>query len=97
MNGLKRTLLLLPFALLCIGCSVSPHLVVPEHSHSNRKPETKHWGYEGVEGPEHWAMLDPSYMECETGREQSPINIVMPRHGEGQEELTLLKDYLVFL
>jgi len=40
-------------------------------------------------------MLDPSYMECETGREQSPINIVIPRHGEGQEELTLLKDYLV--
>ena len=46
------------------------------------------WGYEGVEGPNHWAMLDPSYMTCETGRQQSPINIVMPQHTENQEDLT---------
>jgi carbonic anhydrase len=52
------------------------------------KGGTKHWGYEGVEGPGHWAMLEPSYMTCEAGKQQSPINIEMPRHGENQEELT---------
>jgi carbonic anhydrase len=52
------------------------------------KGVTNHWGYEGVEGPGHWAMLEPSYMTCEAGRQQSPINIEMPRHGENQEELT---------
>ena len=57
---------------------------------SASKVPTDHWGYEGVEGPSHWAMLTPSYMTCEAGREQSPINIVMPRHGENQEDLTFL-------
>jgi len=47
-----------------------------------------HWGYEGIEGPGHWAMADLSYKTCETGRQQSPIHLVIPRHGENQEELT---------
>ena len=49
---------------------------------------TNHWNYEGIEGPDHWAMLEPSYMTCEAGRQQSPINIEMPQHDENQEELT---------
>jgi len=32
------------------------------------------WSYEGAEGPEHWAQLDPAYAAC-AGREQSPIDI----------------------
>lgn len=56
-------------------------------AHEEPKGATHHWDYEGVEGPDHWAMLEPSYMTCEAGRQQSPINIVMPRHGESQEEL----------
>ncbi len=88
MNNLKRTFLVFVFGVFGIGCNASPHVVEPENTHSDHKSETSHWGYEGVEGPEHWAMLDPSYKVCETGREQSPINIVMPRHGEGQEDLT---------
>lgn len=52
------------------------------------KGASDHWGYEGVEGPGHWAMLQPSYMTCEAGRQQSPINIEMPRHGENQEDLS---------
>jgi len=58
------------------------------NAQSAPKGSADHWGYEGVEGPGHWAMLNPSYMTCETGRQQSPINIVMARHGEGQENLT---------
>ena len=57
-------------------------------SEKNQEHAQIHWGYRGVEGPDHWAMLNPSYMICETGRQQSPINIVMARHGEGQENLT---------
>jgi len=52
------------------------------------KGGNNHWDYEGVEGPGHWAMLEPSYMACETGRQQSPINIEMPQHEEKQEELS---------
>jgi len=52
------------------------------------KGATNHWSYEGVEGPGHWSMLQPSYMTCEAGRQQSPINIEMPRHGENQEDLS---------
>ena len=56
-------------------------------SEKNQEVDPSHWGYRGVEGPDHWAMLNPSYNVCETGRQQSPINIVMPRHGHDQEEL----------
>jgi carbonic anhydrase len=33
------------------------------------------WEYEGAKGPEHWGDLDPEYVACKTGREQSPIDI----------------------
>jgi len=56
-------------------------------SEEDKKHVDMHWGYLGVEGPGHWAMLNPLYMVCETGRQQSPINIVMARQGEGQEDL----------
>ncbi|TNF81432.1 MAG: hypothetical protein EP299_02145 [Acidobacteria bacterium] len=32
-----------------------------------------HWGYEGEEGPEHWADLSPDFAACGQGVEQSPI------------------------
>jgi carbonic anhydrase len=32
------------------------------------------WSYEGPQGPEHWADLDPAYSAC-NGHEQSPIDI----------------------
>ncbi len=57
-------------------------------SEEDKKHGDTHWGYLGVEGPGHWAMLNSSYMVCETGRQQSPINIVMAHQGEDQEDLT---------
>lgn len=33
------------------------------------------WSYEGKSAPEHWGKLTPEYAGCETGRNQSPINI----------------------
>lgn len=36
---------------------------------------TAHWGYEGAEGAEHWGKLSADFATCETGHNQSPINI----------------------
>ena len=33
------------------------------------------WDYEGARGAEHWSELDPAYAVCNTGKEQSPIDI----------------------
>ena len=41
-----------------------------------KKGEHKtHWTYEGKEGPLNWAKLSPEFATCDTGRNQSPINI----------------------
>ncbi|WON76603.1 carbonic anhydrase family protein [Serratia sp. UGAL515B_01] len=37
--------------------------------------EHAHWGYEGQEDPAHWGKLSPDFSLCETGKNQSPINI----------------------
>ncbi|KHS97961.1 carbonic anhydrase [Pectobacterium polaris] len=34
-----------------------------------------HWGYEGNGDPAHWGKLSPDFSLCETGKNQSPINI----------------------
>lgn len=34
-----------------------------------------HWGYEGQESPVHWGKLSPDFSLCETGKNQSPVNI----------------------
>jgi carbonic anhydrase len=33
------------------------------------------WGYEGNKAPENWSKLSTEFASCETGRNQSPINI----------------------
>jgi len=34
-----------------------------------------HWSYEGEGAPEHWGALDEAYKTCQSGMNQSPINI----------------------
>ncbi|WP_420447231.1 carbonic anhydrase [Candidatus Palauibacter sp.] len=34
-----------------------------------------HWGYEGDTGPEMWGGLDASFAVCDTGVEQSPVDL----------------------
>lgn len=34
-----------------------------------------HWGYEGKESPEHWGEVDDTDKLCQTGMNQSPVNI----------------------
>lgn len=36
------------------------------------------WSYDGARGPDHWGQLDPDYASCNTGKEQSPIDIRNP-------------------
>ncbi|WP_431259242.1 carbonic anhydrase [Roseateles chitinivorans] len=35
-----------------------------------------HWEYTGEKGAAHWSEIDPSFAECASGHQQSPINIV---------------------
>jgi carbonic anhydrase len=37
------------------------------------------WDYEGPRGVEHWSELDPEYLLCNTGKEQSPVDIRDPQ------------------
>ena len=34
-----------------------------------------HWSYKGESSPEHWGELDETYKTCNSGMNQSPINI----------------------
>ncbi|HEY8076041.1 MAG TPA: carbonic anhydrase family protein [Labilithrix sp.] len=34
-----------------------------------------HWGYDGANGPEHWAELDRDLAICKSGARQSPIDL----------------------
>ncbi len=34
-----------------------------------------HWGYEGHAGPEHWGKLAKEFGTCDSGTQQSPVNI----------------------
>lgn len=37
--------------------------------------EQIHWTYSGNGGPEHWGELDPKFVLCATGKNQSPVNL----------------------
>lgn len=38
----------------------------------------KHWTYEGNEGPQNWAKISKDFAKCESGAEQSPIDLSHP-------------------
>jgi carbonic anhydrase len=62
----KRGMLQL-LACLPIGCSASaPAPAAPGHH--------AHWSYTGDE-PLHWGDLDPAYIACKTGADQSPMEL----------------------
>lgn len=42
---------------------------------ADRKPT---WGYDGYNGPENWAFMDPDWLVCDRGMQQSPVNLVSP-------------------
>ncbi len=52
-----------------IGCAPADDRADAEHE------EAVHWGYEGAEGPEHWADLSAEWSVCRDGTSQSPVEL----------------------
>jgi carbonic anhydrase len=59
-------------AALCVAPLT--HAQDADYSHYV-SPWKTHWDYSGPRGPEHWSALDPDYALCNTGKQQSPIDI----------------------
>ena len=55
------------FVLLVVAALLAPS--------GSRAQWKTHWTYEGATGAEHWSELDPEYAACNSGKEQSPIDI----------------------
>jgi carbonic anhydrase len=48
----------------------------PSHAPAGaHKTTAVHWSYEGEGRPEKWGDLDPKFIQCKIGKNQSPINI----------------------
>ena len=61
------------------GQAADPH-AAPGHEEAGGHGGTEHaadaaWEYEGDHGPEAWGKIDPSFALCESGQQQSPIDI----------------------
>ena len=35
----------------------------------------QHWSYDGPTGPRYWGRIDPAYAACDTGQQESPIDL----------------------
>ncbi|MCB0081117.1 MAG: carbonic anhydrase family protein [Caldilineaceae bacterium] len=46
-----------------------------EAQHASEAGHAPHWGYSGAQGPEHWGNLSQDFAACDTGHEQSPIDL----------------------
>jgi carbonic anhydrase len=71
-------------ALLGLACAQAEHEGASEHA------GVVHWGYEGQEGPSHWAELNPAWAVCGDGTHQSPVDLGEAVEGGGA---TLRTDY----
>jgi len=52
-------------AVLMLGGAA---MALDHHGHSS-------WSYDGEGGPDHWGMLSAEYATCDSGHEQSPIDL----------------------
>ena len=67
---MKRVLQIAVSALLVAGMVGCASKKAPEV-----KKEPLHWGYGELNGPLHWADLNPAYHMCKEGKNQSPVDI----------------------
>lgn len=67
----------LNFLLLLIAATVVPSFLSAQEADYSRyvSPWRTPWDYQGPRGYEHWTPLDPDYATCNTGKQQSPIDI----------------------
>jgi carbonic anhydrase len=69
-------LLLLPFI---VAATVQTGSTAESKDYSHYiSPWKTPWSYRGPRGAQYWSTLDPSYATCNTGKEQSPIDIRNP-------------------
>lgn len=66
---------ILQLGALFAGCLLTvPAFAAVDASSANIK-----WSYVGTDGPTHWGMLDPAFEVCDTGKQQSPVNMSRTR------------------
>ena len=53
------------FVLLIVGLGAT----------ASERGHPSHWSYEGKDGPDHWGAIEPGYVACGMGRNQSPIHL----------------------
>lgn len=70
--------------MLGLGCAQAENRVEADHA------GVAHWGYEGEEGPEFWAELNPASALCRDGARQSPVDLGEAVEGSGA---ALRRDY----
>ncbi|MGC2401943.1 MAG: carbonic anhydrase family protein [Acidobacteriaceae bacterium] len=58
----------------CYAVTFAAIIAVACASAEGQKP-VAHWTYDGDDSPQHWGALDPAFATCQSGREQSPIDI----------------------
>lgn len=75
LRTLAHSALLAPFILIggCGGNEAEQQNTIAQAGSTGA--ETAEWGYEGAGGPENWGRLNADYAACETGSNQSPINL----------------------
>jgi carbonic anhydrase len=64
--------LLLPVAVAIASCGAPARDQPP---HASGGDHVTHWTYAGVDGPERWASLDPTFSACGAGTSQTPIDL----------------------
>jgi carbonic anhydrase len=57
-------------------------LLVSMPCNAQDEHKSGHWGYDGAEGPSHWAELNSDFALCSSGHFQSPIDIRNPRQAD---------------
>lgn len=72
---MTRVLFIGFIALIVSACSHDSAEPMAVESDEPEQSHEIHWGYEGHEGPEHWADLSEDFVACRDGRQQSPIDL----------------------
>jgi carbonic anhydrase len=65
------------FALLTLASLLVPAFVLAQNTDYSRytSPWKTPWDYDGARGAQHWSELDSDYAACNSGQQQSPIDI----------------------
>jgi carbonic anhydrase len=69
MLGMVKEIDMRLFAVAVAGLSLLAGLPLSAQQQGPR------WGYDGKTGPFNWSKLDPAYKACNSGKDQSPIDI----------------------